>query len=255
MTDTTTPIAAGFLKPRVKGDESSMDLATKAEGASAAFGELMEERWSCRAFRPERVPREVLERVLSLAQRTPSWCNTQPWHVTLTSNPDTTNRFRRELMRHVTAPMTVAEPDIEMPPGYQGVHAERRRACGFQLYDSLGIERHDRVRRREQTLRNFAFFDAPHVAIISVDRSLGSYALLDTGIYVGNLLLAAHSLGLGVIPQAAIARHSTFVREHLGLPDEEAVVLGISLGWPDMDNPVNKFRTDRVAVDDVARFR
>ncbi len=45
---------------------------------------LLDARISCRAYEDRQVPREVIEEILRLAQKTPSWCNTQPWQVAIT---------------------------------------------------------------------------------------------------------------------------------------------------------------------------
>src|SRR5258705_6831717 len=55
--------------------------------------ELLSERYSCRAFLPQPVPRATIERVLTAAQRTASWCNSQPWQVVVASGA-AKERFR-----------------------------------------------------------------------------------------------------------------------------------------------------------------
>ncbi|MBU7598535.1 nitroreductase [Streptomyces sp. P38-E01] len=214
-------------------------------GPYGALRQLLDGRWTCRRFRPEPVPRETVERLLRLAQRTPSWCNTQPWQVELTEGAGT-ERFRAALLEHVrTQPPA---PDFPFPEQYAGVYRDRRRACGFQLYDALDIARDDREGRWRQTLRNFELFDAPHVALVTTEADLGVYGAVDCGLYLNSFLLAAQSLGLGAAPQAALASYAPFVREHFGLPENRRVVAGVSFGHPDLDHPVNGFRTAREDV-------
>lgn len=224
--------------------------AAHAGGGSEAYEALrgiLDGRWTCRQFRPEPVPAATIDRLLLLAQRTPSWCNTQPWHVELTEGA-ATDRFRAALLEYVrTEPPA---PDFAFPERYTGVYRDRRRACGFQLYDSVGIDREDREGRWRQTLRNFELFDAPHVAIVTTEADLGVYGAVDCGLYLNTFLLAARSLGLGAAPQAALASYAPFLRRHFGLPDHRRVVAGISFGWPDPDHPANGFRTAREAVED-----
>jgi nitroreductase len=98
--------------------------------------------------------------------------------------------------------------DFTPPREYLGVYLERRRESGFQLYNTLGIVRGDKMAYARQALENYNFFGAPHVAIIHTDEPLGIYGAIDCGAYVGNFMLAAQALGLGTIPQAALARHS-----------------------------------------------
>ena len=133
--------------------------------------ELLNERYSVRAFLPKPVPREIIEHVLATAQRTASWCNSQPWQVLIASG-EAKERFRKLIY---TEAASGAEDGHDFPPPreYLGVYLERRRESGFQLYNTLGIARGDRAAYAKQALENYNFFGAPHVAIIHTDEPLG----------------------------------------------------------------------------------
>ncbi|GAA2974068.1 nitroreductase [Microbacterium terrae] len=222
--------------------------ATAPDRAEAVgqFDRLLAERWSCRAFLPDAVPAATIDRMLELAQRTPSWCNTQPWHLYLLSG-DATRRLSDRL---VTAAQTVRTvSDFPPPAEYRGVFQERRREAGYALYESVGIDRADRRGRAEQMLRNFQFFGAPHVVIITSDRDQGVYGAVDCGGYVANLVNAATALGVATIAQAAIAMHSDIVRQELAIPDDRQIVCAVSFGYADLEHPINGFRTSRAALD------
>lgn len=212
------------------------------------FRKLVNQRWSCRAFLPGEVRGDVITEMFEIAQQTPSWCNTQPWRVYLTKG-DTTRRFADSLTEHARTHAQVS--DLDMPTGYHGVYQDRRRSAGYALYASLDIAREDRDAREVQRLKNFEFFGAPHVAVVTTDREHGTYGAVDCGSYVANLLLAAQSLGVATIPQAAIAMHADHVREFLDIPDDRLVVCAVSFGYPDTAHPVNQFRTTRAHVDDA----
>ncbi|MEV7431890.1 nitroreductase [Nocardioides sp. NPDC092400] len=215
------------------------------------FEDIVRERWSCRAFRPDPVPDEVLERVLRLAQRSASWCNTQPWAVHLLRD-GATAWFARELTAHVASlpSSEEASPDLGLPE-YAGVHQERRRAAGLALYRSLGIGRSDHARRTAAMLENYSFFGAPVLAVVTVDRAQGDFGLVDTGGFVANLLNAAVDSGLAAIAQGALGVHAGTVRRLLDVPERRAVVCGVALGYAVKDHPVNGFRTDRAALPDM----
>ena len=100
-------------------------------------------------------------------------------------------------------------------------------------------------------LENFRFFGAPHTAIITTDRALGTYGAVDCGGYVSTLLLTAQALGLGSIAQAAIAMYSDFVREWLDLPEDRLVVCAVTFGYADPEHPANAFRTTRADLSSV----
>jgi nitroreductase len=214
--------------------------------------ELLGERYSCRAFRPESVPRPTIERILTAAQRTASWCNSQPWQIVIASGEAKEN-FRKLIYAEASSGAP-ENGDFPFPREYLGVYQERRRESGFQLYNTLGIARGDKAAYARQGLENFNFFGAPHVAIVHTDEALGVYGAIDCGAYVGNFLLAAQALGLATIPQAALARHSGLIRRHFGLGDDRRVVCGISFGFADRDHRINSYRTSRASVAEAATF-
>lgn len=220
------------------------------DAPSSVLNTLLNQRHSCRAFLPEPVPRSVQEQFLQMAQRTASWCNSQPWQVHITEGAGT-QRLRSALG---AAPQSGAGSDFPWPREYQGVYQERRRECGFALYDSVGIARGDRDASARQAQENFRLFGAPHVAIITSDEALGVYGAVDCGAYVANFLLAAASLGVATIPQAALASRSALLREFFGLGDDRRVVCGISFGYADAAHPANGFRTRRADVATAAAW-
>lgn len=224
-----------------------MDNATPAD----VLGELLGARYSCRGFRPEPVPDETIRRILAMAQRTASWCNSQPWQTIVTRGAGT-ERFRETMT--AAAQSGDSAPDFPHPREYRGVYLQRRRTCGFQLYEAVGVARGDREASRRQSLENFRFFGAPHVAIITTDEALGVYGAVDCGGYISNFLLAARSLGVATIPQAALASYAPQIRAHFGLGEDRLVVAGISFGFEDVDHPANAFRTERADVDEAATF-
>jgi nitroreductase len=240
--------------------ETTMDSKTKTapttrhttEQRIGVFEELLNERYSVRAFLPQPVPRETIERVLVTAQRTASWCNSQPWQVVIASG-EAKERFRKLIYAEASSG-AAGDSDFTPPREYLGVYLERRRESGFQLYNTLGIPRGDKAAYGKQALENYNFFGAPHVAIIHTDEPLGIYGAIDCGAYVSNFMLAAQALGLGTIPQAALARHSGLIRRHFHLADDRKVVCGISFGFADNAHKVNSYRTSRASVADTVTF-
>ena len=218
----------------------------------AVLEELLAERFSCRAFKPEPVPRPIIERILRAAQRTASWCNSQPWQVVIASG-EAREEFRKEIYGKASSGAP-DDGDFPFPREYRGVYLARRRESGFQLYNTLGIPRGDKVAYAKQALENFNFFGAPHVAIIHTDEALGIYGAIDCGAYVSNFMLAAQALGLGVIAQAALAHQSGLIRRHFKIGDDRRVVCGISFGYPDRDHRINSYRTSRANVSEAVTF-
>jgi nitroreductase len=233
-------------------DNVKQARSASRDGDFAALERIVAARWSCRAFLPDPVARETIETILRVAQKTPSWNNAQPWEIVVTSGR-ATDRFRA-LMTEKQVSGAPREPDLAFPREYRETYLARRRACGFQLYDAVGVERGDKAGYARQSLRNYELFDAPHVAIVTTDEALGIYGAVDCGAYVSSFMLAAQGLGVATIAQAALALYSAPIREHFAIPDTRQVVCGISFGWPDLDHPVNRYRTPRADIAEAARF-
>jgi nitroreductase len=222
-------------------------------GQTPEEGEVLERlafrRHSTRAFLPEPVPDELLDRMFRTAQRTPSWCGTQPWEVLLLSG-EANRRFGVAL----TAYAEGDPPEMfhfDPPEEYTGIYRDRRRATGFALYDSVGVEKSDLEGRRRLLLNNFSAFGAPHIAIITSDSTLGTYGAIDCGAYVNSLTLVAESLGIATVVQASTVMYASFIHDYLGLPENRKLVCGIGFGWEDRENPINGFRTEREDVSNV----
>ena len=228
-----------------------MNIEASTTSDAETLEQLLAMRYSCRGFVAEPVADSVIERILAMAQRSPSWCNAQPWQVIVTKG-EATERFRAALHAYVVS--AAAAPDIAFPREYRGAYLARRRACGFALYDAVGVTRGDRAASAVQLLENYRFFGAPHVAIITTDEALGTYGAVDCGAYVSTFLLAAQSLGVASIPQAALASHSKFVRDYFGIGEDRLVVCGISFGYEDRSHKANGFRTDRAALAEAVRI-
>ena len=217
---------------------------------------LLRQRHSCRAFLPDPVGRATIESIFTLAQRTASWCNSQAWQVTIASG-DAIERFRSALVEAASGGSKSGigdGSDFPFPTAYTGVYLDRRRECGFQLYEAVGVARGDRAADAQQTLENFRLFGAPHVAILTSDPGLGTYGAVDVGGYVQVLLLAMQAHGVGAIPQAALAGYSALVKALLGIPAERLVVCGVSFGYEDPAHRANSYRTTRASLDDVVQW-
>lgn len=209
-------------------------------------------RHSCRAFLPDPVPRETIEKIVATARRAPSWCNAQPWQLIVTDGAET-DRFRAALLQE--AAIATPAPDLPWPTRYAGIYQERRRTCGWQLYEAVGVEKGDRAGSARQMMENFALFGAPHCAILTSPADLGPYGAMDCGGFVTAFTLAAHAHGIASIAQAAVASHGRFVHAHFDIPDDRLVLCAISFGHADTDHPANSFRTNRASVSDIIDWR
>ena len=212
----------------------------------AALEATWAERSSVRGFLPDPIPRSDLERVFRSAQRAPSWCNVQPWRVAVTEPPVT-----GELADAMQAAARSGFPQAEVPfpLDYPSPYKERRVACGAALYRAMGVARDDKAGRYDAWLRNYAFFGAPHVAIVACDRRLGPYAYIDVGVWLGFVLTAAATLGIDSCPMASVAAYPGPLRQRLPIAETDVILFGIALGRIDDAVPANRCRTDREPIE------
>src|SRR5450432_147080 len=188
---------------------------------------LWRERKSIRGFQPDPVPRAQLVEMFTAAQRAPSWCNVQPWRVAITDPPKTA--ALAEAMQ-AAAKSGLPRAEVPFPMDYPPPYKQHRIACGAALYTEMGIARDDKAGRYDAWLRNYAFFDAPHLAVVACDRRLGPYVYVDVGVWLGYVLTAAQALGLATCPMASVAAYPEPLRAQLHIPDHETILFGLALG-------------------------
>lgn len=211
---------------------------------------LLEARSSVRAFSPEPIARERLAAIFATAQRAASWCNIQPWRVVVTE-PATTDAVRAALI--AASKGGLPQPEIAFPLNYPEPYAQHRRACGGALYAAMGVARDDKAGRYDAWLRNFELFDAPHVAVVSVDKRLGPYAILDIGVWLGTLLAAAAADGIATCPMASVVTYPKPLRALLPIADDQQLLFGIAIGHA-ADAPANACRTTRAPIEANVTF-
>jgi nitroreductase len=204
-------------------------------------------RSSIRAFKPDPVDEARLLRLLEAAGEAPSWSNTQPYLVAV-ANGALCEAVRKDML--AAADSRVPEGEYPIPLEYPTPLKERRQATGYGLYGVLGIERSDRPARAEQFRKNYAFFGAPVVMFLFCHEALGHYSVLDAGIWLQSLMLAATADGLGTCAQAALASYPDVVRKHFDVPAGYRLLCGLALGHP-ADDPVNRFRPARLPVEEL----
>lgn len=214
--------------------------------------EALIKRSSIRAFLPNPIPQETLDKILTTAMLAPSGCNVQPWQVYIASG-QTRDNLQESLLAEATSGKT-PYPDLPWLTSFEGIYKQRQYAAAAALYETLGIERSNRDARSQALLRNWAFFDAPHVAFFTVDRSLGYTAVADLGIFAQSVALLLTEAGLGCCLQAALNQFPGPIREQLHIPDNLAIAFGMSFGYADPHAPVNQTTTQRESINNLVKF-
>ncbi|WP_346767125.1 nitroreductase family protein [Enterovirga aerilata] len=223
--------------------------------ATEAIEAAIAGRRSIRAFRPDPVPRETVERILDVAARAPSGTNMQPWRVYVLTGDAKRDLSDALLREHAGASSDFTKAEYRYYPAeFFEPYLGRRRKVGFDLYGMLGIRRGETERMARQHARNLVFFDAPVGLIFTIDRRLEIGSWLDYGMFLENIAIAARAHGLETCAQAAFAPFHLTIRRHLPITENEVVVCGMSLGHEDRDAPENRLRTDRVPASEFATF-
>jgi nitroreductase len=220
--------------------------------ASMSVSDALERRYSVRAFRNTPVPQAVLDEVFALARHAPSNCNVQPCRVYVVSGASK-EQLKHEL-RNAVLSGKPANPDFEWDVKFQGEHRERQFGSANALYSAMGIERTDKQRRQIAMLRNWEFFDAPHVAFFTMAKYLKLTGAVDLGIYAQSLAMLMTERGISSCMQGALGMFPDPARRMFGLAEDAGILFGMSFGYADDDAPANKARTDRVELDTAVRF-
>jgi nitroreductase len=230
----------------------TFENAAPASTFGAAVDAAIESRQSMRQFLPTPVPRDTIAHLLAVASRAPSGTNTQPWRTYVLQGAS-----RDALVAQVVAAHDALRADPSLasrypeeydyyPEKWVSPYIDRRRENGWGLYGLLGIGKGDKDKMHAQHQRNFRFFDAPVGLMFTIDRVLGRGSLLDYGMYLQSIMVAARGQGLHTCPQAAWNGFSSIVLPHIGAGASEMLVCGMALGHADEAALVNTFRTPRV---------
>ncbi len=233
---------------------SEADPATRpAVDGTLSFHETVHKRTSVRAFLPDLVPAKLLTAVLEDAQRSPSNCNTQPWHVHIISGARLKRLGERLAADWRAMKMT---PDFSFAvEAYDGKCSERQQAQGASYLEAMGVDRDDKSGRDHLSAGNLEFFGAPHAAFLFFPEAGDNVRIAsDVGMYGQTLLLSLVAHGLGGIPQTMLGFFGEQLREELGLPARMKLLFGISFGYPDPNSVAAGYRMPRAPLSESVFF-
>ena len=215
--------------------------------------EAITSRRSMRAFRTTPVPLDVIRDILDVSARSPSAVNFQPWKTYVVAGD-----AKDALCQAVLAAEEKGETELEDPDFPLVFRREpyvgRRRKVGWDMFGLVGIEKGDKPRMRAQYLRNFILFDAPVGVFFTYDRDLGMGALLDLGMFIQTVMVAARGHGLHTCPQQCWLQFHKIVAKHLDIPAGESLACVIALGHADEDAVINSLVSEREPADAFSRF-
>ena len=219
--------------------------------------EAVNQRKSIRAFKSDAVALDILRQIMELALRAPSWANTQPWEFAIVSGKELEEIRRGFIEKAEEEPTT----DIARPQEFPEPYDTRHRAITAKFLEIKGIRREDREGRGWWRLQGLRHFGAPSIIYIYIDRSfyfqgdgINVWPIFDCGLVAENIMLLATKYGLGTIAQAQAVIYPDVVRKALRIPNSKLIVLGIAIGYPDWNDSINQFRSEREPLDKVAKW-
>ncbi len=219
--------------------------------------EALQKRKSIRAFKPDPVPKQVIEQILGKAIGAPSWANTQPWEFAVVTGKKLENIKKSFLEMAEQSP----NPDLPGPAVYPEPYNSRMLSLMNKVGELGSRERDDRAVRLHWHRKGLRLYGAPAAIYIYTDRSFcfqgdsfNVWPIFDCGLVAENIMLLGTYHGLGTIPQMQAVHYPDILRKQLRLGESKLIVLGISIGYPNWDDPINSIHSDRDGLDQLASW-
>ncbi len=209
-------------------------------------------RRSIRGFKPEPITKDVMDKILEAVSHTPSYTNTQPWEVVVVSGKKK-DELGRKLVELAKAKAPTSR-DLPTPKDWPPTLQERARQHGARRFSTLGVARDDEAGREKLRLMNYEFYGAPCAVFLFMDGSLGDWSTFDMGLFAQDLILAAHSLGVGSCLQASVTDYAREIKKFFGLAESKKLVICIALGYPDEKAKLNTYRSLRQKPDEFTKW-
>lgn len=205
--------------------------------------EALNQRFSCRVFLDKPVERNILDDIFQDAFRTPSWANSQPWDVYVAGK----HQMEAIVNGMMECRKQRVHTKLDLP--FQGVWSAEAKKHMDQFFDEL--YQCEERRNLDFTLQNRALFYAPCTIFLCMEKGLSAWSYYDIGAFSQSLMLSATEHGLATIPAAVFVGYPDLIRKVLDIPEEKAVIIGIGIGYPDMNVKVNHFKSSRKPISEV----
>jgi nitroreductase len=211
--------------------------------------DAIRQRKSTRAFKPEPVPKEILEEILKLGIHAPSAINLQPWELTVVLGEEKERLGRRLIRAYREKKISCGPGNVKPLPKSAGKRGAKTLSMMNPFFEEMKID--PNVFINEGSCN---FYGAPAAIILSVDDAFSRGALVDIGLVLGYLVLAAHAHGLGTCPIGLITAYGDEIKDELNIPENKDVVVGLAVGYPKTESPINRFRSPRDDIEKVVRW-
>ena len=211
------------------------------------------ERHTTRKYLDKPVSKGLLTEILTAATRAPSWANSQPWEIYVASGKKLEELRRAYLQSFVNHELHTQ--DLPTPKVWPEYIDNRMKKSFAESFKSMGIVRDDEAARYKNWKNNYQFFGAPVAIFLCLEHSLTDWSLFDLGMFANSLMLAAKAHGLDSAPAASSVSYPHHIRNVLGIPDNQKIIVGIMIGYADREHPYNQYVSSRVPIEEIVHFR
>lgn len=192
--------------------------------------QLMASRRSCRNYTAQAIDRQVLEDLVKIGTTAPSGTNCQYWTFTIFPDRAAVAEFGQRIGAFFRKLNRMAEKRF-LRKALKLIGKSALEIYYQQYYPSVkeGLEEWERYGRDR-------LFHGAAAAVVVASRAGGSCPMEDAMLATQNILLGAHSMGLGtcLIGFAVEAiRNDPGIKQFLAIPAEETVYAVIAMGYPD----------------------
>ena len=215
--------------------------------------DIIKSRYSVRSFTKKNVDIEIIKEILQISKCAPSGGNIQPWKVYVVTGNAKEKLIERALSNYDNGFQEKIEYEI-YPNPLDKEYKKRRSECAKDMYAALSIEQDDIESRLTQIRENFKFFGAPVGMIITIDKAFAVNGWGHVGMFIQNICLSAIDNDMGTCLQESWSIYPETVKDVLNIPDNEVVWCGIALGYPNLEHPINNYRTSRESIDKFVTF-
>ena len=212
---------------------------------------VIRQRKSIRDFKPEPVPKELIEKIIEAGIWAPSNSNRQPWEfIVVTGNKlkELNEKLREALEIGKSSKRELKTWDDAYPRPKEGERRSRELMKGMLEYaQKAGLKPQEFIKR------NFSFFGAPVVIVVLMEKGYGYGSLVSVGACIENMLLQAWELGLGTCWMMIPLEYGDVFRELFEIPEDKYLVSTIALGYAS-DSPINEFRSTRDPIEKFIKW-
>lgn len=206
----------------------------------------IQERKSFRAFKSDPIPKEMIEKILSSATQAPSAINLQPWEFIVVTGEEKERLSRRLIKAYREKQISCGPGNVKPMPKTVTQRGAKTLQLMTPFFEEMAVNPDQFINEGSCN-----FYGAPAAILICLDDAFPKSRLVDIGIVLGYLILIAHDFGLGTCPIGLITAYEDEIKDLLNIPENKMVVIGVALGYPDLQSPINRFKSPR---DDLNLF-